>query len=380
MKNSKLFWFFYDFFLQMQLRLRLFVRNRMICAVIFLAAISFFLLIRDFNIQAQNRAAIPIGVVNEDQIDYMPTKASIQLLHGLSESSSLFVYEGTQKELEELLYDGYINCIFVIEQGYEKRLLSGETKELITVYEGQDDSLAMIISDIVAGEMMYQICLAKGIQIYQNIPPGEIGKHSYKEYQEYAKELLESEKFDYSFSITYVDTGQIVQEKKELNNSLLYRQILAGIAAMFYSFVILSVFYQIVKEKEQGLWIRRKLTKMQDMAQNLGDLCSAEVLLSGLSAIFSFCIAFYLDKMSIFFSLWLSSMFYNLVVGILFLLLARKIHQASLYQLIGISFVAVFGVAGFCTMIEEILIPKINLLHLIPNTWLIKRIGEQLLS
>ena len=245
MKNSKLFWFFYDFFLQMQLRLRLFVRNRMICAVIFLAAISFFLLIRDFNLQAQNRAAIPIGVVNEDQIDHTPTTASTQLLHGLSESSSLLVYEGTQNELEELLYDGYINCIFVIKQGYEKRLLAGETKELITVYEGQDDSLAMIISDIVAGEMMYQICLARGIQIYQNIPPGENGKHSYKEYQQYAKQLLESEKFDYSFSIIYVDTGQIVQEKKELNNSLLYRQILAGIAAMFYSFVILSIFYQI---------------------------------------------------------------------------------------------------------------------------------------
>lgn len=379
MRNSKLRWFFHDFFLELTLRLHLFIRNRMIGVVVFLASFSFFFLIRDLNLQAEQKAAVPIGVVNEDNVNGNPTQSSLKLIHGLSENTSLFVYEGTYEELEELFYDGYIHCIFVIKQGYERKLTAGETKELIWVYQRKDDSLAMLLSDIVAGEMMYPICLAKGVQIYRDLVQKEAGKHSYEEYKEYADSLLESGEFDYSFSVTYVDTGQKIKEKKELNNGLLYRQILAGIAAMFYSFVSLSAFAAIVTEKEQGLLIRKTLTKMSKMAQNLGDLCAVWILLSGLSVIFSFCISFYLNKKALFGSLWLSSMLYNVIVGILFLFLAKRIRQVSLYQSVGIFLVIGFGVAGFCTMIEGILIPEIKLLDLVPNTWLIRMVGKQLL-
>lgn len=378
MKNSDWFWYFSDFWLQMKLRLKLLLRDKMACLAFFVAAAGFFIILRDFNLQAEERASIPIGVVNSDFIAGKPTKTSDELIEGLKQIQVLYVYEGTLEELKDLLYDGYISSIFVIEPGYEERIRSGNRTELVTVYQGGEDQLAMVVSDIVAGEMMYQICLSEGVEVYRNIPEGPLGKHSYQEYQEYAANLMNSGEYAYSFSITYLDVKQDVESDKELNNSLLYRQMLVGIAAMLYSFVVLFAVNQTVAERENGLFLRKKLTKMQQTAQAAGDLGAVLVVLAVISSIFSFCMSYYLKQLTLFVPMWLISMLYNLAMGCIFLLLGRLMQKVTMYQLVGVTSVIVLGIGGFCTMVEGILIPEISILQMLPNSWFIQFISRLL--
>ena len=72
---------------------------------------------------------------------------------------------------------------------------AGKYRGLLNVYHEEGDNVATLVTDIVAGEMMYDICQAHAYLAYEKLKPGEKEKFDREEYEAYAASLLGSEEF-----------------------------------------------------------------------------------------------------------------------------------------------------------------------------------------
>lgn len=376
MKKIRQDFFFLDIILQFKLRFKLFMKDKITCIVFLFCVLCFFLLISSLNLQAETKASIPIGIINLDKSEEEPTKTSQELIQRLKEVPSIYIYEESFEKLEELFLDGYITSIFAIESGYEEQILQGKIKQVVTIYQKKDDPIMMAVVDIVAGEMMYQICLARGTAIYAKVPEGLNGKHTLKEYQNYAKQLKESNEFSFAFDVSYINIQNQTIDKKEISNSLLYRQMIAGIAVILYSFMILFALTQTVFEKEKGLTVRKHLSLLSKTAEMIGNIAAVFVLLSAVGFIFSVCICYYTTGFGKMLKIFGISMGYILLMSFLFLLLGKVFPHVTSYQMVGAVFVLVNGILGFCSMAEGVLLPDIPMVQYTPNAWFIQLFTE----
>ncbi len=148
------------------LRLKLLFKDRTAGICYLVASVVILVVILGLNIHAEERSSLPIGLVNEDA-----GEKSAELAEKIRTSESLYVYEDEFDPLYDLLLDGYINCIFVIKKGYEKSVTDGDPSEVLGIYAAEDDKISTVISDIVAGCMMYEVCLDKAYKRYLNLEP-----------------------------------------------------------------------------------------------------------------------------------------------------------------------------------------------------------------
>ena len=155
---------------------------------------------------SEERSAVPIGLVVEDD-----SPEALELAENIKKTVSVYVSEGTREELEERLLDGYLNCIFIIDKGYGERIRNAETEDLVTIISGDDDRMSVIIGDIIAGHMLYDVCLNKGFRLYSSLPKED--KLDWYEYRNYVLQLKEDPTFAFTFNVTYEDP--IENKKKE---------------------------------------------------------------------------------------------------------------------------------------------------------------------
>lgn len=345
--------FFSDVWCQFVLRLKLFGRDRATIVVFLVAAICFLLCMTDLNLGAEEKASLPVGVVNLDD----GVKAQ-ELVDGLKEAQALFVTEGSYEELEEKLFDGYLRCIIVIKDGYTRKLESGKYRELISIYHESSDQVASVIGDIVAAEMMYDVCLAKGYKAYEKLPEGEKEKYTREEYKAYAASLLDSEEFDFSFEFFYED-GHGVQEETALDNSIFYRQAVAALAAMLMTLLQLTTMAELQLEKQQGIQARRRLTAMSRRAALCGNLLVSGVFSALLAGMFAVSVGIGTGTARKIFSIFLISLLFSLAMAVVYYFLAKAARSVLAYQIAGAVWLLVSGIGGFGFMVEGVLLPKL---------------------
>ena len=220
-----------DIRVEFRLRFRLFFKDRATVAVLIISMLFFLFAMGQFNTGAEERASIPVGVAAGE--DTKEVRALIDRLCGLE---AFYIVEGSLEELLEQLSNGYKQCVFEIREGYADKISKGRSRNLIAVYHPKGDEVSSILSDIVAGEMMYEICLAQGYKEYESLPEGEKEKYTRQEYEEYTASLIKNDSFDFAFQFRFVDTAGGEREDG-VKNSLLYRQAITAVAAMMLGLV-----------------------------------------------------------------------------------------------------------------------------------------------
>ena len=134
------------------LRLKIALRDRTAGICYLVSAVVILALLMGLDSAGEERSAIPIGLAVHDD-----SSEAEKFVTGLKNTPAVYVTEGEVDELKERLLDGLINCIFVVDEGFGEKIRQGFPDEIITVISGEDDRMSVILSDITAASIMYDI-------------------------------------------------------------------------------------------------------------------------------------------------------------------------------------------------------------------------------
>ncbi len=364
---------FKDIVVEFWLRLRLFFKDRITVIVLVISLLFFLFAMGQFNAEAEKRASIPIGVAAGED-----TKEVRALIDRLRKLESLYIVEGSLEELLEQLSDGYIQCVFEIREGYADKISKGRSRSLIAVYHPKGDDASSILADIVAGEMMYEICLAQGYKEYESLPEKEKEKYTRQEYEEYTASLIKDENFDFAFQFRFVDT--VGGEREDgVKNSLLYRQAITAVAAMMLCAVPFVAMGSIYSEKACGIAARKRICAMGRFAVDAGDIAASFILSLGMSVVFAVCLCFGAGKEEKFFIILWTTLIFSIIMALTYYYLAKIMRGLFGFQIAGALLLLVMGCCGFCSLVEGVLIDRFPLwLRWIPNCVFLRSVTKLL--
>jgi ABC-2 type transport system permease protein len=230
-------------------------------------------------------SSLPVGVVDYDKSD-----SSKQLVLSLQKVETLRIAVKSEPELQKLLMDEVITSIFIIEKGYEDKLKAGDLKKIITMYYKEDNKSASILSDIIAGEMIYPVCFYKSLRYYRQLP-FDGSMLTDLQYEEYMEKLLESSKdFDFAFRTIYEAPGKKMAAGQQLSNSVLYNQLIFGILGIFIAFIAMFLMSGTVLEKEMGVEVRLRISRFHIVKRDFGNIIVLLVTEGVLAILFSWLI------------------------------------------------------------------------------------------
>jgi ABC-2 type transport system permease protein len=315
-------------------------------------------------------SSLPVGVVDYDQSD-----SSEQLVLSLHKVETLRINVKSERELQRLLMDEMITSIFIIEEGYEEKLKAGDLREMITMHYKQDNKAASILSDIVAGEMMYPVCFYKSLRYYKQLP--YVGtKLTDLQYESYLEKLLGNSKdFDFAFRMIYRAPKEKLATAQHLSNSVLYNQFIFGILGIFIAFIAMFLLSGTVKEKEIGVEVRLRISKFQILIQDFSNITALFVTEGTLAILFSWLIFLRLQsKDGLLWSSIFSLLLLNaLVVGVILLLITKIIRKMHSYQIVSSVIILFTGGLGFYYLLTGFYQGYADkMLKFIPNSWLIQ--------
>lgn len=355
------------------LKLKLIISQKSSFIVLGIMLLSSYLMVNTIESDIDEKSSLPIGVVDLDN-----SRLSNELVNNLESNEAVFLYQGSIAEMDELLKDNLIYTYFVIEENYERRIMAGNTTDLCTMYYLKNNKAYSLISDIVAGESMYTICLYKGLNTYMALPePVQeeegLRKYSVKEYIAYSQELTTDSMFDFTFDIQMVSLdSKLNLPQDDITNTVIYQQAILAILGVIQSFFILYLTGTIKNQESHMVRSRVHLSSISRHSCWIGELLTLVLSASVLNIIFFTMLNKTLfqttlgNKIALFF---LMELFLIGFTGF-FLYLNQLIQKNSLYQIIGTFIIILFGGLSFLSLIGTVL-PKeiLNIAKFSPNYW-----------
>ena len=333
------------------LRLKLLIKDRTAGICYIVSSVLILAVMLGLNLNSEVRSSLPVGLVCMDH-----SSEAEELSGRIKASESLYVYEGSFDELNDLLLDGYINCIFVIKEGYGENVTAGRTDGLIGLYAARDDKISAIISDIVAGCMMDEICLDKAYLRYSALED-EVRQAEMLDrdaYTEYVSAMAQDESFSFVFDTSYIDAGTGEYRASDITNGMIYRQMIGGMLGMLFMLICFCANKGIATEYENGIMRRRKTFPSGTGLRSLGDVFAVftyslpVIVLSSLLLSGRLGFAGTLRILSV-------NAGFVLVCALFFLAAAHVSRGVFSYQLLGTVLLIVSGAMGFISVFEGLL-------------------------
>lgn len=359
-----------DLLTVIHLNLKLFLYNKLVIGVLISLIILFGVMTSGLSKDLDKVSGIPIGVVDQDE-----TKLSKEALSNLNNIDGLVVNEGHQKDLKKELDSGRIMALFIIKSGYETNIKSCRIKNAVTLQYLEGSKYANIISDIVAGAMMNQICLYKGIEYYESLEHKQamLGVEVLKKTAEqYENKEINRFQFDLQF--------RVAEGKEEINagnakNTVITREFYLGILSMLTAVVML--FSVITLRRTKGIEIRERVTRISKSMYEIGRMLSVLIVALLLSIGIGVVIyrTFEFDRLDILLELigyvWLLFLL-NLL---LFSILSMCFEKITSYQFVGLGVILIMGTLSILAYVGQFLVNfNTEILKFIPNYWFLSRI------
>lgn len=369
-------------------RLKLILVNKLNIFVILLSFVMFLILMNSLSFGAKERSNVPVGILDLDQ-----TKTSIDLVKKVKKVPVFYVYEEEESKLNQLLLNEEISGIFIIKDGFEDSIKSGITTELVMMKYLEGNPSSKVLTDIFAGPMLYPISIAKGLKEYETLKKSftiypednsadketQYNWFTGQEYVKYINELSKASDFNFAFDINIVDVENANGSINQLDNSVIYYQVVFGILGMIVSFVAMFMTAGVVVEKEQGLHKKIGITLINPIHLELSYILALVTILS----VFSFGIVFILYRiieninLQKGYNMFALILLYAMVMGLWFITLGKISKKVSRYQLLGTLSILSFGLLSFLSMLEGLLQSKFfRITKILPNRWLMEGITD----
>ncbi len=362
-----------------ELNIKLMLHNKtsfFVCGVI---CILFFLLTGDLALHAEERSSIPIGIIDEDE-----SKMSRQLIQELQENESIYVYVTDKKTAKGLLYKQRIMAYYEINTGFQKNILKGTAKNLINVNYQKNNENISFISDIIAGHIMFDVCLNKSIRVYQSMG-SKYKITSEEEYRTFLQKLRTDQLFNFRFDISFIrpNDREIDISQNKLGNSLLYQQALIGTMGFLLSFLILFLVYGMAEPHNRVNGNRVKITMIPRAVIYLGQVLTAVILSFILSTFITPLIILGLQTSNLILALQIYCLvnLYCMLLSVLFVWIGTCCKGASTYQMVGSFLILSFGMIGTAgVIVGEQSKELLNISKIIPNYWFIKEFTDIIIN
>ena len=330
------------------LRLKLLLSDRIATVCYALCAVVMLSVFFNMNLHASDNSKVPMGLLCESD-----SLVAVRLRDRLLGSDALRVTEGTMDELEELLMDGYIGSIFVIGDDYEEKLREGVREDLIKVISPSDDTSSIIVQDIVAGYMMYDVCFFRTYDEYRTLPGNGTDILTEEEYAAFVAEVAEDPDYGFDFDIRYVDIENPDKSDISVTTAMIYRQIIAGLIGMLLLVLVVCGCNGFALEHVQSISMRRRTTGGNLYAAYVLEMLAVLVYLTPAVLLSSLIMIKESGPAGAVVIFLLGEALCALFILICFAL-TRVVGSASSYQLVGTVVCLVFGACGFISTFSSL--------------------------
>lgn len=322
------------------LRLKICLKDRTAGICYAVSVIVMFALLMGLSSVAEERSAVPVGLFVADD-----SEEAALLAEKIRNTPSLYVYEESLDDLKELLLDGYVNSIFIVEEGYGDRVRNKDVDDLVTVISGKDDQMSVMISDIVAGAMMYEICLNKSYRLYKDsLPTNALDK---QQYSEYIRKLYDSNDFAFNFEAVYKDPKVKKIEERQVTNGMIYKQMIAGMLAMLLCLMAFVSCNCFCMEYENGVAYRLESFPGSGIPKEIMDFFGIFMYTLPLSIVAGLLFA---DIKAV-----IASIVYLLILCAVCTFISKAVKKTESYQLVGAVLVIGLGVLGFVSVFSGLI-------------------------
>lgn len=343
--------------------LRLLLGSRETVLVVLFSFGIMLLLIGFMEDAKEEKSTIALGIVDEDE-----TGLSGQLVARLKENSLFAVSVGELSEELEYLGNRKVKAVLLIKTGYEEKLSAGTPEKVITIYETEQGGVPLL-RDMIAGEMMADVCIAKGYLEYRRAWQ-ERGEPllSAEEYAAYVTEEMQSGRFDFCFETAYLGGGEM-QEKPE--PTLIYRQLTLAVAAMLLGLLAVYACVPYYRLRHGKMAERSRLLPASAWTVWTGCTIGAVLLVLTfgmlLVVLFSLRDGTFAGALTRF--LYTAGFCSGIVI--IAMLAAGRCKTLAQYQCGMLLFVFVSGIFGMLSVFDGMLIPE-KAVDWIPNYWYIR--------
>lgn len=117
-------------------------------------AILMSLLVSQLFEVAQKGIKIPIGVIDEDHSEF-----SLYMLENLTENPLLNVYILENNQIEDNIKNQRVEAVYIIPKGTQAKVNLGNVDMLLEMVYLDGNNFAVMLSDIVSGDVLDEICL-----------------------------------------------------------------------------------------------------------------------------------------------------------------------------------------------------------------------------
>lgn len=129
-------------------KLKIMIGDRLFFAAMILLPL-FITIATGYALRYEKLNMIPVAVVDEDQSGY-----SALLLERISIKEGLAVKPADREEAVRMLEGNNVEQVFIIKEGFEERIKSGDKKELIDVVASPSSYSSEYTSEVIAGEVI----------------------------------------------------------------------------------------------------------------------------------------------------------------------------------------------------------------------------------
>lgn len=317
---------------------------------------------------SEEKDGLAIGLINNDD-----SQTADEFCDRLSKNDSLIITEGTYEELEPLLKESKLLCIFEIQEGFEDKVKAGEVTQLFTDYYLPDRENMSIISDIVLSHILDEVCYYVCLNKYNEFGD-KYDIMSAEEYEQLTKEKYKEIGLNFAFDFQVVDVSANVAVNDDVDNSHIFKLVDMAIVGILISFIVLFAANTIIMDKTYRMNSRINISLSYKIARLIGDVLSLFVVSGSYMLITGIVLGskFGFSKTSDYVMFAFVLVMFTLAMDLIFVLLTQIINEPIVLQLLGAYMVCALGVLGAFEIIQLIL-PKgiAKYTAMLPNSWLL---------
>lgn len=316
----------------------------------------------------EEKSLISVGIADEDR-----SELSGRVIERIQAIEGYEWLVGEQEALLELLRQGEVTAVCVLRSGYEEQIYKGRPKDRVMLYDnGQGNFL---LSDVLAGAMLPEICLNLSYETYEKyckkegmeLPPPE-------EYEAFVLTYYDEDMFNFSFDMEFVSVSG--EQHRAPSNSDIYVQAIFAIMAVMTGFLLIytmAPYHRLVHGKLAD--------KVRTLPRSFGAGACGCVLAGGSVAVI-FCTAFLIlfgirNELSqkTMLSCFTATLLYVVIMVSILMFMGRWISSFNAYQITMVILVVVFGVFGLVSIVDGVLLPE-GTTTWIPNGWYVRKMME----
>ena len=317
---------------------------------------------------SEEKDGLAIGLINNDD-----SKTAKDFCEKLKNNDSLIITEGTYEELEPLLKESKLLCIFEVQEGFDEKVKSGEVQKLFTDYYLPDRENMSIISDIVLSHILDEVCYYICLNKYQ-----EYGEDydimTEEEYAQMTKEMYRENGINFAFDFQVLDVAANEAVNEDVDNSHVFKLVDMAIIGILISFIVLFAANTIIMDKTYRMNSRINISLSYKIARFFGDVLSLFVVSGSYMAITGvvLCQKFGFSQIRDYVIFAFVLIMFTIAMNLIFVLMTQIINEPIVLQLIGAYVICVLGVLGAFEIIQMIL-PKgiAKYTAMLPNSWLL---------